>query len=117
MRAWQASSCKGLNLSKAMVAVCIAESRNVAVGVWTDCHGGEWLQIREAALSSALPRQAGMAPATGLAALAVGVLVALKAFEHVVRCAIAGLAGQTGGLIRAGAAAADKHDQRFRVDL
>src|SRR5581483_1406057 len=55
------------------------------------------------------PGQAGLAPAADTAAMLLGVLVALEAFEHVVGLFPAGAHGRFGGAVRAGAGAAQEH--------
>ena len=57
------------------------------------------------------------APAANLAALAVRVLVALEAFEHVVALEMRRFTGQGGSVVRAHAAAADEHQQGLTIDL
>src|SRR5574343_257168 len=63
------------------------------------------------------PRQTGLAPAADGVAMAAGVLVALEAFEDVVAVAEAGFGRYRSCRYRAGTAAAEEHDQRFRIDL
>ena len=58
-----------------------------------------------------------MTPAATGAAVTVGVLVALESLEDIVAIAIPGLARQSRRGIRAAAAAAEKQDQRFAIDL
>jgi hypothetical protein len=111
MRSWQASSCNWLNGRKLMVAVALV----LILMRFPDESGKANGRLRLAELFS-LPGQAGMAPAAQFAALAVGVLVALEAFEHVVAFGVAGLAGQARHGA-SGAAAADEHHQRFGIDL
>src|SRR5574343_1449146 len=104
MRSWQASSDKALNGSKEMVAVCMLFS--------------EFRPFFRPTVGLSLnPRQTGLAPAADGLAMAAGVLVALEAFEDVVAVAEAGFGRCRSCRYRAGTAAAEEHDQRFRIDL
>ena len=47
----------------------------------------------------------------------IRILVALEAFQHIVAIGIARLGSRDGRVMRAGAAAADEHHQRFLVYL
>ena len=58
-----------------------------------------------------------MAPAADLVAVSVGVLVAFEAFQNVVGVGEACAHGEVGSGVRAHAAAAQEHYQRFRVHL
>lgn len=58
-----------------------------------------------------------MAPTASFSALSVGILVALEPLKYVVAFGIAGLAGQTRGVVRAGTAATDEHDERLGINL
>lgn len=69
-------------------------------------------------MGSALgPGQSGKTPATDLAAVAVGILVALKAFQDVVGVGIARAGSQGGRCVGAGTAAAQEHHQGLWIDL
>lgn len=64
-----------------------------------------------------MPGQAGVAPATHLVALLVGVLVALEAFQDVVTGVVTHAGGSLGGIVRAGTATAHEHYQGFWIHL
>ncbi len=59
--------------------------------------------------SALIPGQADAAPAADLVALAMGVLVAFKAFKNVVTGSITGLGRGACGIVRTGTRAADEH--------
>src|SRR5574343_159135 len=63
------------------------------------------------------PRQAGLAPAANVAAMPVGILVALETLENVVAVVVAGLGSGSCRADGAHAATAQEHDQGFRIDL
>ena len=58
-----------------------------------------------------------MTPATGLAALSIGVNITFKAFQNVVAGGKPGSGHQAGRLVRTDAATAEEHQQGFSIDL
>lgn len=106
MRSWQASSLSLLNGSKEIVAVCMLFSKFGFLRLTA-----AFRNYPSAQRLSLIPGQAGSTPAADVVAVAIGILVTLKAFQDVKATVVTRLRGQCRRPNRTDAAAANEHDE------